>query len=196
MNVNLIFVPIVIVMAITVLKKATMEPVCDSYSPAPKRKKGFSLVEFMGVMMIMIILGGSGFVIVGHMSDKAKFARANSDIGNIREALVTYYDRVGSYDDIKAGDNSLATAFGDKTGTPYKVFSGSFNVEVDTWKDPWGGDYYIKKDFSATKKVIIVYVKPDSTKEIESTTFGGYSGIAKDSYSGKPMAQFVYNIQM
>ncbi len=195
MNVNLIFVPIVMVMAITVLKKATMEPVCD-FSPAPKRKKGFSLVEIMVVMMVMIILGGSGFVIIGHVSDKAKFARANSDIANIREALVTYYDRVGSYDDIKEGENPLVTAFGEKTGTPYKVFSGSFNVDVDTWKDPWGREYYIKKDFGAGKKVIIVFVKPDKAKGIESTIFGGYSGIAKDSYSGKPMAQFVYNIQM
>ena len=99
-------------------------------------EKGFTLIEIMVVIFILALLAGIVAVNVIGSLDKAKRTKAQTDIGNLKTALVSYYADNGSFPTNDQGLKALVTK--PETG---KVRKWRQYIERLP-KDPWGNDYY------------------------------------------------------
>lgn len=109
-----------------------------------RNRKGFTLIELMVVVVILGILAGAAIMTLGGgQSDKAKRARAASDISTFMSALEFYKLDVGSY---PASLDDLVTNASDADG-----WEGPYMKNIP--KDPNGKDYeYTPIDDSYTIK--------------------------------------------
>lgn len=97
-----------------------------------RNRKGFTLIELMVVVVILGILAGAAIMTLGGgQSDKAKRARAASDISTFMSALEFYKLDVGSY---PASLDDLVTNASDADG-----WEGPYMKNIP--KDPNGSDY-------------------------------------------------------
>ena len=179
-----------------------------------KKRKGFTMVELMVVIIIMAILGLAVIPSLMGSSDKAKYSRAWSDLTAISNAFTAFYGRVGNLPDVSVdeagvwtltpGKGSEWTNAGITDATKAKDLLQSFlGKPIDKLKDPWGANYQIEDGWNPTtgKGHLIVYVdKGDTTGGTTGGTanFGGnasVSGVRKDPYNNdKVMAKLIINI--
>ena len=97
------------------------------------RRKGFTLIEMMVVIMIMAILGTIVLGVTGYASRKAASSRAHAELQQIKNGLEGYRMAKGRYpkaDEWISARNSLT----------------NYNAEVSAivanqWMDPWGREY-------------------------------------------------------
>lgn len=98
-----------------------------------RNRKGFTLIELMVVVVILGILAGAAIMTLGGgQSDKAKRARAASDISTFMSALEFYKLDVGSYP--ASLDNLVTKPDSDADG-----WEGPYMKNIP--KDPNGKDY-------------------------------------------------------
>ena len=175
-----------------------------------KKRKGFTMVELMVVIIIMAILGLAVIPSLMGSSDKAKYSRAWSDLTAISNAFTAFYGRVGNLPDVSVsetgvwtltpGTGSEWTNAGITDSTKAKDLLQSFlGKPIDKIKDPWGASYKIKDGWTPAtgKGHIIVYVdKGDTTGG--TANFGGNASVSevrKDPYNNdKVMAKLIINI--
>lgn len=168
---------------------------------AGRKRKGFSLVEILIVLVILAVISGGGMMIAGKSSDKAKFVTAQKDLDIIQQAFIQYYNVVGNYDGI-ANNGNLSAAFTGNTasGTPrMDVLQSFLGKNLANWTDPWGNQYQIKTNFvAATGQGVIIVV---CTGTGYTVTVGSFSGgaIRSDTTSNAsgaemPMFRIIYNV--
>ena len=176
-----------------------------------KKRKGFTMVELMVVIIIMAILGLAVIPSLMGSSDKAKYSRAWSDLTAISNAFTAFYGRVGNLPKVSVGENgdwtlqvgtgSEWTNAGITDATKAKDLLQSFlGKPIDKLKDPWGANYQIKDGWTPAtgKGYIIVYVS-GTGEGSDGVDFGGdakiNSGVRLDPYNGnKVMAKLIINI--
>lgn len=154
-----------------------------------KKRKGFTMVELMVVIIIMAILGLAIMPSLMGSSDKAKYSCAWNDLTAISNAFTAYYGNKGTFPKITA--TTLEGAF---TGTDKDLFQSFLGTPLDKLKDPWNNSYAIKSTWDGSKGHIIVYVTGGTTA---AATFGtGISVTARtDPYNGnQPMAKLIINV--
>lgn len=103
-------------------------------------RSGFTLVELVIVVTIIIALAGIVTPRLTSVSEKAKFARAASEMRGIKTALDMLYADIGFYpDDVGEGDPGLS----DPTAVPADRLDDWRGPYLDTWptENPWGGTY-------------------------------------------------------
>lgn len=91
-----------------------------------RRRRGFSLIEIMVVVVIIGMLAGAVAVGVHHNMDTAKINRAKSDIATIVDAVETHKLTKGRY---PSSDEGLTV----------------IGLQRGTGKDPWGRMYGYNK---------------------------------------------------
>jgi general secretion pathway protein G len=64
-----------------------------------QRRKGFTLIELMVVIVIIGIIGTMAFVFLGGEPDRARWERARTEMGQIHTALSRYQLDHGEYPD-------------------------------------------------------------------------------------------------
>jgi len=174
-----------------------------------KKRKGFTMVELMVVIIIMAILGLAVIPSLMGSSDKAKYSRAWSDLTAISNAFTAFYGRVGNLPKVSVGENgdwtlqvgtgSEWTNAGITDATKAKDLLQSFlGKPLDKIKDPWGASYAIVDGWTPAtgKGHIVVYVDPGTTTGADAD-FGGDITVSarKDPYNGdRPMAKLIINI--
>jgi prepilin-type N-terminal cleavage/methylation domain-containing protein len=171
------------------------------------KRKGFSLVEILIVLVILAVISGGGMMIAGKSTEKSKYVTAQKDLDIIQQAFIQYYNVVGNYLGIADGaDANLSAAFtGDTTsGTPrMNVLQSFFGKKLADWKDPWGVEYQVKGKFNSDGTgVLLVYCKNvEGTGTSVNATVGSVSitGMREDKISnanGKPMPMYriIYNV--
>jgi len=164
-----------------------------------KKRKGFTMVELMVVIIIMAILGLAVIPSLMGSSDKAKYSRAWSDLTAISNAFTAFYGRVGNLPTIEAGP--LEEAIGNESfdGMSADALLQSFlGTPLDEIEDPWGNPYQLAGNWKSDtgKGHIIVYVDKGTTTG-GSATFGtGITVTARlDPYSDNmPMAKLIINV--
>ena len=179
-----------------------------------KKRKGFTMVELMVVIIIMAILGLAVIPSLMGSSDKAKYSRAWSDLTAISNAFTAFYGRVGNLPKVSVssetgvwtltpGEGSEWTNAGITTPTLAKDLLQSFlGKPIDKLKDPWGANYQIEDGWNPTtwKGYLIVYVDGTDagTGGSGSANFGDdatASNVRLDPYNGdKAMAKLIINI--
>ena len=106
-----------------------------------QENQGFTLMELMVVVAIIVLL--AGIILPNYVKrvEKAKMVRAEMDIANLETAIAMYANDMGGYFGNLTGDISPVN-----TGLVY----GPQDSSQDRWrgpyikgisKDPWGNDY-------------------------------------------------------
>jgi len=157
------------------------------------KRKGFTMVELMVVIIIMAILGLATMPALMGSSEKAKYSRAWNDLNAIANAFTAYYGRQGTFPAITA--TTVETAF---SSTEKDLFQSFLGTPLDKLKDPWGNSYAIKSTWNGSKGHIIVYVTGGTT---DDANFGGSGESAAsvkarvDPYNNdQPMAKLIINV--
>ena len=160
-----------------------------------RKRKGFTMVELMVVVIIMAILGLAVMPSLIGSSEKAKYSRAWSDLNAISNAFTAFYGNKGNLPTITAGNLSAAIPDADKD-----LFQSFLGTPLANLKDPWGGQYQVAGNWSSAtgKGHIIVYVTGGTT---DTASFGG-SGEGAISVSARtdpyndnmPMAKLIINV--
>jgi len=161
-----------------------------------KKRKGFTMVELMVVIIIMAVLGLAVMPSLVGSSEKAKYSRAWSDLTAISNAFTAYYGRQGTLPDLRDGD------IGGKDSLLINdsLFQSFLGTPLENLKDPWGNPYKIKADWSSStgQGYVVVYVLGGSTAGGSTATanFGNTTVTArKDPYNNdQPMAKLVINV--
>ena len=159
-----------------------------------KKRKGFTMVELMVVIIIMAILGLAIIPALMGSSEKAKYSRAWNDLNALSNAFTAYYGHEGNLPTISATDGKgLNSAVGSDN-----LFQSFLGTPLANLKDPWGEEYQVVGTWTPAtgKGHIIVYVKP-GTGDSASASFG--TGISvnakKDPYNDNmPMAKLIINV--
>jgi len=170
------------------------------------KRKGFTMVELMVVIIIMAILGMAVIPSLMGSSDKAKYSRAWSDLTTISNAFTAFYGRVGNLPsiaktvlepgaigtvEVKDDENVIVPNEGEEA-----LLQSFLGTPLDEIEDPWGNKYGIASDWDSAngKGYIIVYV----TGGNGTVNFGDgatASGVRIDPYNGDmPMAKLIINI--
>ena len=106
-----------------------------------RHSKGMTLIEIIVVITILSLLMAAVGIAVIPQLDQAKVDRAKMDIGNIQNALKTYYAKKGNYPDTGVGLKALVDA----------------QILERAPLDPWDTEYVYMKEGSTP--VIISYGK-------------------------------------
>lgn len=100
-----------------------------------KNRAGFTLIELMVVIVILGIIGTMAFVFVLDKPDKAKWTKAQTEMGEIQKALNDYsLENDGNYPDSL---EAIATKFGGNM--PKDPFT-----KEDFLYEPSGSDFTLK----------------------------------------------------
>lgn len=91
-----------------------------------KSSKGFTLIELMVVMTLIVILASIGLVQYGHSVTRAKEATLSEDLFRLRDAIDQYYADKNKY------PQSLAVLVEDKYLRTVPV--DPFTQSADTWE--------------------------------------------------------------
>ncbi len=100
------------------------------------RRRAFSLVEIMVVVVIIGLLATAVALRVRHYVDSAKTNRARADIATIVSALESYYAEHSAY---PSNDEGLAV------------------LPLTTLKDPWGRPYQYNQPASEHAYEVVSY---------------------------------------
>ncbi len=171
------------------------------------KRKGFSLVEILIVLVILAVISGGGMMIAGKSSEKSKYVTAQKDLDIIQQAFIQYYNVVGNYLGITPeGAAALSAAFTGDTSSGIsrmKVLQSFFSKNLTDWKDPWGVEYQIKGEIKKDGTgVIVVYcqnVNETGTPVKAKVGTVSIDDMRKDiisSATGDPMPMYriIYNV--
>lgn len=101
-------------------------------------RAGFTLIELMVVMVILVLLAGVVSTIVVKRIDEARRAKAVADIDALEQALEQYYLHNGDYPTTEQGLIALREK---PTSSPVpKNWDGPY-VKKSIPSDPWGTPY-------------------------------------------------------
>lgn len=119
--------------------------------------QGFTLIELMVVMVILLILAGLvGPRIMGR-PEEARRMKAKVDIQSLETALKMYYLDNGSYPTTEQGLDALVAA--PAVGKlPQGWREGGYLEKGRVPKDPWGGEY--------------IYLSPSEKGDYNLLTYG------------------------
>jgi len=140
-----------------------------------KKSNGFTLIELITVISIILILMGLLFPAIGGMKETAKKAQAKNDVVNIVTSVKSFYTEYGSYPATggtagalfsgSTGSTANGTLLANLTGT--STVTGTLNprgivfievpmaktatapkagISAGIWYDPWGTPYCVAVD--------------------------------------------------
>jgi general secretion pathway protein G len=104
-----------------------------------RRRRGFTLIEVLLVVAILLILASLATVAISRTLKGTQDKQAKIDISTISQAINVYYLDVGAY------PNALMDLVALPDGVDQNKWNGSY-LEKDLPKDPWGAEYEYSVD--------------------------------------------------
>lgn len=119
------------------------------------KKKGFTLMELIIVIVIIGILVAAMLPMFASSTDKARMGKVQSELDAIKTSVLMYYTDTGNW---PVASNSSQNDGKGLTSDGFSVsnWNGPY---IDSWKnDPWGHAYVLKRaaDVSGVVKTITV----------------------------------------
>ena len=103
------------------------------------RRGGFTLVELIVVMVILVLLAGTVTVVVINRVEDGKRTRARMDVAAMEQAVDLYYMDAGNYPSSQQGLEALVD---EPTSPPIPAkWNGPYIKGSRVPVDPWGSDY-------------------------------------------------------
>ena len=120
----------------------------EQATPArPSRMSGFTLMEMMIVMVLIVILAGIGLSVYGNSVQRAKEATLKEDLFRMRDAIDQYYADKNKY------PGSLEDLVSEKylRAVPVDPFTTSADTWQTTMSDPDPGNPSLESGISNVK---------------------------------------------
>lgn len=135
---------------------------------------GFTLMELVVIMAVIIVLGGILLPQVNRVITEAKKSKAKAELEHIKSALLAYKEDVGELP--PSGTQTTAAAL-DGSSTETALLSGGASppsgwngpyIESSISTDPWGNSYMYEDNDGASGRPIsyLLSYGPDGTKDI------------------------------
>ena len=150
------------------------------------RKKGFTLMELMVVIAIIVLLAGIMVPNLANRLERAKITKAEADIASIESAIAMYETDTGTYPPPPAGISTNEIDYldtfltgNDKSAPP--TYSPAYFSNSPNWhgpyikgieKDPWGNDYVYLKN-SAPRALPPLYTGQTPGTDLPNIGDGG-----------------------
>lgn len=114
-----------------------------------KRSHGFTLVELVVVLTIIVVLMGSGFFLISGMIDDAKITAAQRQIGNIETHILGFSQ--GTYGKPPTQDQGLR-ALVEKPSAPPVPKQWRKRMTEEELLDPWGNPFQYRNPPQKSEK--------------------------------------------
>jgi prepilin-type N-terminal cleavage/methylation domain-containing protein len=109
-----------------------------------KTRRGFTLIELMFVILIILLLSGMLFKLVGIINDRSAIAKATADLQNIEHALNEYFAEYGIYPPVTFTEyeyertdmqpsTMLDSGFTNAIGYRYGLVSHLYRRDGESW---------------------------------------------------------------
>ena len=112
-----------------------------------EKRPGFTLVELMVAMSIVILLGAASFFAYGHVQQMRKMAQVSTEMDAIANACLTYESLnvagalPASLKDLETGLTAANSIDGVKHENLIQASTNKTSGKVTGIKDPWNQDY-------------------------------------------------------
>ena len=123
-----------------------------------RRRGGFTLMEVLLVLAILVILGSLGSVMYVNAQKKAQLDAARSQIGLFDSALGTYYVSMGEFPSSQAGLEALRSPPADARRPDSWMAFFDRDIPLDPWDHPY---QYVNPGTHNTDKYDIWSAGPD-----------------------------------
>lgn len=146
-----------------------------------KKRRGFSLVEMMVVVVIMGVLAGGFMMNQGRTAEKAKFKKAEADLDTLVTAMGLAYESNGSFGTVSS--NTAASAF---SGTYKTELEKNLRRPLADVLDPWGNEYRVSSTYVANTGAgkIEVYVGEGNSSTVKQNIHSGNKAMKRQVYNG------------
>jgi general secretion pathway protein G len=111
---------------------------CAMMSQRIRRQAGFTLMEVLLVMVILVVLASFAFVALGPIQRQTKLKQAKGQIGMFESPLGMYNMDIGTYPTTAQGLDALRSAPGDLANST--KWAGPY-LNKDIPLDPWDRPY-------------------------------------------------------
>ena len=101
-------------------------------NPSPNKRRGFTLLELLLVLVILVVIAGFGIQAFGGVRDRAKIQQAKVELGMLSQSLKRYEILMSA---LPAALDALSNKPGDADAEWVKMLDKPIS------KDPWGSPY-------------------------------------------------------
>jgi len=119
-------------------------------SPSTLRSSGFTLVELLVVMAMLMLLAGAITSSVSSAQKRAKIAQATAEAQEMTNAILAYQHfgddyKLPSYDNTPATEANMSFILGGETGPNGEKIPVLYNASIKGGQilDPWGHPYHV-----------------------------------------------------
>lgn len=154
-----------------------------------QHSRGFTIVELIIVITVIGILASISVVAYRGSQDRAEYARAQTDLAHINDALIIYKAQKGAYPDADAyidTSNSILTSAlvpgyldrmpAPKTGFAYKFISSASNQDYKLLRYKLGGLPSVESSVGTTNQ-----------PALNTVTTGTYTNLNSWGYWSSPV---------
>lgn len=116
-----------------------------------RRRRGFTLMEILLVLAILVILGALVGVSYSQIRKNAMIDTAKTQISNLETAVKTYQIEVGTFPSMDAGLDAL---FNPPADAPPGKWRGPYldatQLPLDPWNNPYNYELFNSEQFEIT----------------------------------------------
>ena len=153
-----------------------------------KNKTGFTLLEMVVVLAVIIVLSGLILPQVNRVITKARIAKAQAELEHIKSAMLAYKEDVGELPPAGStpsegnldGSDAESALLSDDGSTGW---NGPY-LDSSIGTDPWGNHYRYEDNDGRSGRPIsyLLSYGPDGAKDISNPHTTSPSGIDDDIY--------------
>ena len=113
--------------------------------------RGFTLMELLVVMAVIILLMGLSFPVLRRTRDNARFARARSEIMILQQAWLAYWNTYGEFpaSGLQEMDTQLVATLGGDNDYNIAFIEFDAQTRIEGMLDPWGRPYMVDFETAA-----------------------------------------------
>lgn len=158
-----------------------------------KKRCGFSLVELMVVVMIIIVLGGAGTMIAGRVTDRTKYARAEKDLETLAGAFTQYINGGGTIAGLGISGETIINK--DVPDSVRDALQPYISKDLRKYNTPWDGvNYVIEYAYNATtgEGTIVINVPATAAAGLAAATVKQGANSALNRITDTALERLIY----